>query len=169
MSVPPRVGGAASQHCLGAAVSVAEGDRRTFTRRWALRAVGVLVVLSAIVLDDRSGGSSPFAIWLAGALVFGSVFLIDRFGGRTGVTLYLFERGAVLDRPRRAEVWVVALQDLGPTLRRQRTAHSGGRWVLTIRIAERAVFTCTGNEAVRLSDAVAAAVLAEWSRPRQSD
>jgi hypothetical protein len=168
MGVPARVGEAASAHCLGAAVSAAEGDRRTLTRRWALRAVGVLVVLSAIVLDEWSGGSSPFAIWLAGALVFGSVLLVDRFGGRTGVTLHLFERGAVLDRPRRAEVRVVALQDLAPTLRRQRTAHSGGRWVLTIRVADRAVFTCTGDEAVRFSDVIAAAVLTEWSRPRQS-
>jgi hypothetical protein len=168
MGVPPRIGEAASAHRLGAAVSAAEGDRRTLTRTWAPRAVGVLVVLSAIVLDEWSGGSSPFAIWLAGALVSGSVFLIDRFGGRTGVTLYLFERGAVLDRPRRTEARVVALQDLGPTLRRQRRMHSGGRWVLTIRVAERAVFTCTGDEAVRLSDVIAAAVLAEWSRPRQS-
>jgi hypothetical protein len=168
MGVPPRVGEAAAAHRLGAAVSAAEGDRRTITRRWALRAVGVLVVLSLIVLGKWSGGGAPFPVWPVAALVFGSVFLVDRFGGRTGVTLHLFERGAVLDRSVRAGVRVVALQDLAPTLRRQGTAHSGGRWVLTVRVAERAVFTCTGDEAVRLSDVIAAAVLAEWSRPRQS-
>lgn len=158
--LPPEVGRAAWSHGLGGPVTTAEADRRTITRRSVLNLVGVLVLLPVAGLIAGPGGDIKVSLVLAGVLISGGLFVVER-RGRTGVTLYLFERGAVLHRPRRGQVLLVLeLPAMVPYLRYQRMQNTGARWVLTVDVAGRGVFTCTGAEAVRLADVLSALELA---------
>src|SRR3954451_13365364 len=154
---PLRVGEAASAYRLGGLVTAAEADNRTITRRAVLHFVGLLVFLPLLAgILVRLGGTSWLPVLAALATVAVAVHLADQFGPRPGVTLYLFERGAVLDRLRRGQVQPLGWPQMAPYLRHQRVRHLGGRWVLTIDSGGRPLFTCTGAEAVRVTDVMSA-------------
>jgi hypothetical protein len=79
-------------------------------------------------------------------------------GGRwltSGGTLHLFERGAVLDHPRRP-VEALAWPDLLPCEHPKRLAVGGEHRALTIRVGPRAAFTCTQEVADQLADVISA-------------
>jgi hypothetical protein len=155
---PPPVGGAAAAFGLGGLVTSAEADNRTIYRRMALQAAGLTVLLGSLGILNRLDALGPVQLFLVMALVFGGVFLVERATGRPGTTLYLFERGVVLDQ--RGQVQPLAWPQLAPYLQHQRMNNVGSRWVLTVKVADRAVFRCTGDEASRLAEVMSVIELA---------
>jgi hypothetical protein len=154
--VPPRVGRAAAAHGLGALVTTAEAKQPTARFLWVGYGVGLLLLLVFNALVGRFGGGSMALLVGFEVVVFGGVYLLGRWA-RSGVTLYLFERGAVVDRPRRSQTRAVAWTEMAAYEYYQRLpGDSNGRWVLTLKVAGKAVFTCAGDDAVRLADVVSA-------------
>ncbi len=151
---PPRVGEAARTHDLGGPVTSAEANR--LGRARALVGFGVWVAVIAGL--GRVAHAVDVPGWVLAVLVFLSLLVGLAVAGRwmkAGGTLYLHERGAVVDRPGRP-VEVLGWTDLLPCEHHQRRPVVGGRRALTFRVGPRVVFTCTEEVADRLADVVAA-------------
>jgi hypothetical protein len=151
---PRRVVEAAREHRLGGPVTTAAAHRLSPAR--ILLGAGLWVVCwmaaSLLLVVVRPPG------WLAVPAVVLSVLLGLYAAGRRltcGGTLHLYERGAVIDHPRRPVV-ALAWAHLLPCEHRKRLALGGGHRALTVRIGPRAVFTCTQEIADRLADVIAA-------------
>lgn len=151
---PPRVVEAARAHDLGGPVTVAQANRLGRVR--ALAGFGVWLVVVVLISQLARVVDGPG--WVFAVLVFLSVLVGLSIAGRwmgAGGTLYLHERGAVVDRPGRP-VEVLAWTDLLPCEYHQRRPVVGGRPALSFRVGPRVVFTCTEEVADRLADVVAA-------------
>jgi hypothetical protein len=153
-TTPPRVIQAARAHDLGGPVTSAQANRLSMPR--VLGGFGVWVVLMVGMGQLAAAVRGPG--WIFAVLIFLSVLVACYVAGRwmeAGGTLYLHERGAVVDHPRRP-VEVLAWTDLLPCEHHRRLPVVGGHRALTIRVGPRAAFTCAEEVADRIADVIAA-------------
>lgn len=154
--VPPRVGSAATARQLGrlrktvSAVQLGWPRILVGTVAW----VGSLLSLGAVYIAITFGGDLLLTVALA--LLFVGLFVACRWlGPRT--TLYLFERGAVVDHPRCATAEAFGWTDLTTSESyRVLPGSDPRRRALSVEAAGRTVFTGMGLARVRLADALAA-------------
>jgi hypothetical protein len=149
----PRVAEAARTHDLGGPVTSARANR--LGRARVVVGFGVWAAVTWVVAQVARVIGLPG--WTFAVLVLLWVLVGLAAAGRwmqAGGTLYLHERGAVVDRPG-CPVEVLAWTDLLPCEHHRRRPVVGERRALTIRVGPRVVFTCIEEVADRLADVIA--------------
>jgi hypothetical protein len=164
-SIPPPVAGAAAAHGLGGPVTRASTNRLTPTRSYLLFGTALMTsFLSSVAvysLGLPTGLLGPIVlVAVLGCVARAGWLLVAR------QTLHLFERGAVIENRRPADLEVHPWTAMLPYERYQRrtpSRNSPHHLVLTIKVAGRVVFSCADETAGRLADVISAV---ELSRAR---
>lgn len=154
---------AAARHGYGAPLTSARGINLSRTTR-QLGAAVLFIVLPVLGFNLATALGWPAQAVTALMVVPITAGVLAAMWTRvTAPTLYLFERGAVITRPFRPQVQLLALAELAPFEERRRIidGSAGGRYLaLTLRAPDGTVwFDCIKAEAERLVDVLASAEL----------